>query len=238
MSSLLEKIMDAHGGAAWDEIRTISAMRSFGGGLWDLKQVPGIAEHGRFSVDLKREWSSLHNFGDADVRTDFAPGRVAIIRGDGEVVAESLNPRATFVGHEVTTPWTPLQLAYFTGYAMWTYNTEPQSFRLPGVTVEEIGPWTENGETWDRLQVTYPDSIETHSRVQTLYADSEGVLRRRDYEVDIMGGSPAVEYMTDQTEVSGVVLPRERKIYVRDENGAAMPEPLLVSISISDITVE
>jgi hypothetical protein len=34
------------------------------------------------------------------------------------------------------------QLAYFAGYAMWTYLTEPASLILPGVVTEEIDPWT------------------------------------------------------------------------------------------------
>jgi hypothetical protein len=31
--------------------------------------------------------------------------------------------RNAFKGHAVDTPWTRLQLAYFVGYAMWTYLT-------------------------------------------------------------------------------------------------------------------
>ncbi|MGO4299071.1 hypothetical protein [Leifsonia sp. RAF41] len=238
MSSLLDKVIDAHGGSRWSEVKTISAIRSFGGALWELKQVPGIAEHGRFTVDLTREWTSLQNFGDPDVRTEFTPDRVALVRGDNEVIEELTNPRASFDGHELTTPWSKLQAAYFTGYAMWTYNTEPWSFTFPGVVVEETGTWTENGETFDRLQVTYPSMLATHSPTQTLYADSDGILRRRDYDVLIMGGNPAVEYMTGQTEVGGLILPTDRSIFVRDEEGHAVPEPLIVSINISDITVE
>jgi len=237
MTSLLNKIIEAHGGKRWSEIKEISATRQFGGALWSLKQVPGIAEQGRFVVDLTRERTSLENFGDAGLRTEFTPDRVAILRGD-EVIEELANPRASFDGHVLETPWTQLQLAYFTGYAMWTYNTEPWSFTFPGVETEELGTWDENGETWDRLRVTYPSTLATHSTSQTLYADSSGILRRRDYEVNIAGGSPAVEYMTNEVEVGGVILPADRAIYVRDENGKALPEPLIVSIHIDDIHVK
>jgi len=238
MGTLLEKIIDAHGGGRWGEVDQISATRHFGGAFWALKSVPGIAEEGRFTVDLRREHSQLYNFGDADLHTDFTPDRVAIIRADGTVVKELLQPRASFDGHELMTPWNDLHLAYFTGYAMWTYNTEPQSFTLDGVVTQELGPWTEeDGQVWDRLQVTYPSSLATHTPVQVVYADSDGVLRRRDYSVDIAGGSPAVEYMTEQTRYEGLLLPRHREIYVRDDAGRAVREPLLVSIDIDDVSV-
>jgi hypothetical protein len=42
---------------------------------------------------------------------------------EGQTVEELLQPRESFKGHAVDTPWTRLQLAYFVGYAMWTYLT-------------------------------------------------------------------------------------------------------------------
>ncbi|AOX65153.1 hypothetical protein BJK06_04725 [Curtobacterium sp. BH-2-1-1] len=240
-TTLLDRIVEAHGGARWADVSTISANRHFGGAFWGLKQVPGIAEEGRFTVDLRRQRTSLEHFGADDIRTEFTGDHVAVLRraaGGDEVIEELANPRASFAGHVLETPWNRLQLAYFTGYAMWTYNTEPWSFTFPGVQVEEAGPWTEpNGEKWDRLRVTYPDSIATHTPTQTLYADADGVLRRRDYEVDIAGGSPSVEYMTGQRWVDGLLLATERNIFVRDADGRALPEPLIVSISIDDIVV-
>ncbi|MBO9046064.1 hypothetical protein JG550_003550 [Curtobacterium flaccumfaciens pv. flaccumfaciens] len=241
-SSLLDRIVDAHGGDRWAEASSISATRHFGGAFWALKQVPGIAEEGRFTVDLRRQRSSLEHFGADDLRTEFTGDHVAVVRStlNGDEIVEKLaNPRASFAGHVLETPWNRLQLAYFTGYAMWTYNTEPWSFTFPGVTVEEAGTWTEpTGEVWDRLRVTYPESIATHTPTQTLYADADGVLRRRDYEVDIAGASPSVEYMTGQTWFDGLLLPTERRIFVRDESGQALPEPLIVSIQIESVVVE
>jgi hypothetical protein len=239
MVTLLERILDAHGGSAWGRVHQISADRTFGGAFWTLKGVPGIADAGRFVVDVKEERTQLFNFGDSELRTLFTPGRVEIARANGEVVEALDDPRLSFTNHELTTPWNRLQLAYFTGYAMWTYNTEPYSFTLDGVETRELGPWQEtDGQVWDRLEVTYPASLATHTPTQVVYADGDGVLRRRDYSVDISGASPAVEYMTDQVEVAGILLPRHREIYVRDEQGHAVREPLLVSIDIDDISVD
>ena len=64
MSSLLSRIVDAHGGDRWSQVRALAATRQFGGAFWGLKQVAGIAEQGRFVVDLDREHTRLYNFGD------------------------------------------------------------------------------------------------------------------------------------------------------------------------------
>lgn len=238
MTSLLDKIVDAHGGHRWSELSRITAVREFGGAFWSLKDVAGIAERGRFTVDLDREHTRLDNFGKSDLHTDFTPGRVEIRREDESVVEALDDPRASFAGHELTTAWNRLQLAYFTGYAMWTYNTEPGSFLFPGVRTEELGPWAEpDGSRWERLRVTYPPSLATHTPVQTLYADADGVLRRRDYEVDIAGRSPSVEYMSEHVRVGGLLLPQLREIYVRDDEGRAVRDPLIVSIRIADVEV-
>jgi hypothetical protein len=49
---------------------------------------------------------------------------------DGTVVEELDQPRASFAGQTLETPWTTLQLAYFVGTAMWTFLTQPFSFTL------------------------------------------------------------------------------------------------------------
>jgi hypothetical protein len=118
---------------------------------------------------------------------------------------------------------------------MWTYLTSPFTFTLPGYEVEEMEPWRENGETWRRLQVTFPPDIATHSKVQTFYIDKDGLIRRHDYDVEISGGTPAVHYLSDHTEVSGIIVPTKRLVYIRQPDLSPLKEPLIVSIQLSDI---
>jgi len=47
----------------------------------------------------------------------------------------------------------------FSGYALWTYLTQPFLYAYPGFVAEEIPPWKENGETWRRLKVIFPDNV-------------------------------------------------------------------------------
>jgi hypothetical protein len=68
-----------------------------------------------------------------------------------------------------------------------------------------------------------------------LYVGEDGLFRRHDYDVEIMGGSGAAHYLTDYTKVAGIVVPTSHRIFPRQPDGQALREPLLVSIDVSDI---
>ena len=139
MSELATLAMDAHGGLdRWRELKTVSARLFQDGVLWKLKGQDGVLRDVHVTVDLHEEWASHRPFGHPDRHTSFRPERVAIETSNGDVVEERLNPRESFKGHVLDTPWDSLQLAYFAGYAMWTYLNTPFLFALPGVETEEI----------------------------------------------------------------------------------------------------
>jgi hypothetical protein len=135
----------------------------------------------------------------------------------------------------VETPWSTLQLAYFAGTAMWTYLTQPFTFAMDGFKTEELEPWKENGDEWRRLQVTWPSHLATHSTVQTLYIGDDGLFRRHDYDVEIMGSSGAAHYLTEYVESSGIMVPTKHIIYPREPDGNALVDTTLVSIDMTDI---
>lgn len=236
MATLVETVLDAHGGLTrWKSFGSLSARLAQGGALWALKGKADVLSDTVVTVSLKDEHASHHPFGDPVRRSSFAPDRVALLSTDGQVIEELAQPRASFAGHTLETPWTDLQLAYFAGYAMWTYLNTPFLLAAPGVDAREIEPWTENGQSWRRLAVTFPDTIATHSARQTLYVGDDGLLRRHDYDVDIAGGTPGAHYVSDYVEVQGLKFPTKRRIFPRGPDGQSMPEPLVVSIDLSDI---
>ena len=238
MSRLIDEVLDAYGGTArWNDVNTIRAHKRFGGAIWDLKQVTGVVEDGEVTVWVQEQRTSLHPFTAADRASAYTPQRVAITTTGGATVDELDHPRDSFAGHDLHTPWNSLQLAYFTGYAMWTYLTEPLHLTLPGITLTEGAPWVDEGQTWRRLHVDYPPHIATHSPSQVLYVDQQGLIRRRDYQVDIAGGSPAAHYVSDFRCVDGIVVPANRMIYVRDVSGHAVLDQLVVSIELTDIEI-
>jgi hypothetical protein len=125
----------------------VSAHLVQGGGLWQVKGQVGMLDETNVTVGLRSEWASHSPFGVPGRRSRFAPGRVAIETVDGTVLEELREPRKSFAGHTLETPWTDLHLAYFAGYAMWTYLNMPFRLAWPGVVFEELSPWKENGES-------------------------------------------------------------------------------------------
>jgi hypothetical protein len=236
METLVKTVLDAHGGLEhWKTFSSLSARLAQGGALWSLKGKAGVLDHTVVTVDLRGEHASHHPFGDQNRKSSFTPQKVALLTPKGEVIEELSQPRASFAGHTLETPWTDLQLAYFAGIAMWTYLNMPFLLVAPGVEAQEIEPWTENGETWRRLAVTFPASIATHSTQQTLYVADDGLLRRHDYDVEIAGNTPGAHYVSDYVEIQGLKFPTKRRIFPRGPDGQSMPEPLVVSIDLSDI---
>ena len=235
-NGLVQLTVDAHGGLErWRRFQHVSAHLQTDGVLWALKRQQGVLDDVNVRVELRREWASHSPFVEPNWRTSFQPHRVAIETTDGRVIDERMTPRESFAGHVLDTPWDRLQLAYFAGYAMWTYLTAPFLFVMDGVSTEELPAWNENGESWRRLKVTFPPGIATHSTVQTFYIGPDGLLKRHDYDTEVLGGTPAAHYVNDYEETSGILLPTRRKVLPRMPDGTAAPEPLIVTIALSDV---
>ena len=236
MDSLVQLTIDAHGGLErWRRFERVSARLRNGGVLWALKQQQGVLDDVEVRVALHREWASHSPFVTSEQRTSFEPSRVAIETTDGRVVEERLTPRDSFAGHGLDTPWDKLQLAYFAGYAMWTYLTTPFLFAMDGITTEELQPWREDGEIWRRLKVTFPSDIATHSAVQVFYFGSEGLLRRHDYDTEVLGGTPVAHYVHEYQTFSGILVPTRRWVLGRRPDGTSVPTPLIVTIDLSEV---
>ncbi|WP_064707239.1 hypothetical protein [Rhizobium bangladeshense] len=236
MNALARKIIDAHGGLeTWKTFSTLRAHLSQGGALWGLKGHGGKLDETNVTVGLGEEWASHAPFGPEGKSSRFEPGRVTLKDSYGKVLEDLSDPRSSFAGHKLETPWSEPQLAYFAGIAMWTYFNIPFLLAEPGVVSEEAGDWQEKGETWHRLKVTFPHAVATHSAVQTLYVDEAGLLKRHDYDVEIAGDTPGAHYIGGYVEVQGIRFPTERRIYPRQPDGSSLAEPLVVSIDISDI---
>jgi hypothetical protein len=236
MNDLARFAIEAHGGLDhWRQLKTVSARLLQGGVLWALKGKNGILNDVHVTADLRKEWASHWPFTKPNRHTSFQPDRVAIETTDGEIVAELLSPRESFKGHVLETHWDDLQLAYFAGYAMWTYLNTPFLFAVPDVETEEIESWQENGEAWRRLRVTFPPGIATHSAEQTFYFDQHGLLKRHDYDVDISGGTTAAHYVSELEEFSGIIVPTRHRIFGRQPDGKAVPTPVVVSIDLSEV---
>jgi hypothetical protein len=236
MTDLLDHVVQAHGGLKrWDELESVSAHLAQGGVTWEMVGQKGVLDDVFVTASLHEERVSHYPFGAAG-RSVFTPERVAIENDDGTVIEALDQPRASFAGHALESPWTTPQLAYFVGTAMWTYLTQPFTFTLPGFETAELEPWQENGEQWRRLRVAWPSNLASLNTVLTVYVGEDGLIRREDYDVAIMGGSAGAHYMSGYTQVAEIMLPTGHRILPRTPEGQALTEPLLISIDLSEIT--
>jgi hypothetical protein len=241
MTELLNRVLAAHGGLdRWHELKSVSARVRGGGGLWALKHQEGVLDDVVTRVELHRQFASTSPFGTPGVRSSVTADHVAIENEAGTVLQERHEPRKSFAGHDLATPWDRLHLAYFNGYAMWTYLTEPFSFTWPGTETEELEPWDEDGHTWRRLKVRFPDGLAVHSKDNVYYVDADGLIRRHDYVSEVLGpnATPAAHYIDGHEEVQGIVVPTRRRIHPVDEKGHGVKAILIVSIDLDEITFE
>ena len=235
MLATLRRVIEAHGGLEnWNKHKALSVDLVVGGMLWGLKGQAGKLERTNVTVGLGEEWASHQPFEPDNRRTRFSPDRVAIEDMQGQVLEELAAPRASFDGHALETPWTEPQVAYFAGYAMWTYLNLPFLALHEGVEVEELPIWRENSEAWRPLRLTFPDTIATHSKVQTIYAGDDGLLRRHDYAVEIAADSSAAHYLDKYVTVDGIKFPTERRVYAVGPDGKPIRDIMTVSVDLSN----
>lgn len=121
---------------------------------------------------------------------------------------------------------------------MWNYLTAPYLLTRPGVVLEEVEPWQADGTTWRRLRATFPDDIATHNTEQVFSYDSDGLLRRHDYAPDVLGRPSAAHFTEQHITASGLVFPTHRYIVPAQEDGRALKEPVLISIDLTEVSVD
>jgi hypothetical protein len=64
-----------------------------------------------------------------------------------------------------------------------------------------MGRGRENGEEWRRLKVA------SHSGEQITHFGPDGLMRRHDYTVEVLGGATGANYSTDYKEFQGIKMP-------------------------------
>jgi hypothetical protein len=158
-------------------------------------------------------------------------------RVDGTPIQTRYAPKKDFAGHKQETPWDDLHVAYFQGEALWTYLTTPFLYTYEGFVTEEISPVEVDGETWRRLKVAFPDYVKSHTHEQISCFGPDGLLRRHDYTVDILGGAPGLNYASEYRTVGRIAIPTRRRVYAYEGDYQPVMEPVLVAIDIGEITV-
>jgi hypothetical protein len=236
MNDLLKLAVEAHGGLGrWNQLSFVKANVSITGAIWAVKGQPDVLKDVQIEATLHEQALTMHLLG-KNRRNLFTPHRVVIETESGDQVGTRNDPRASFQGHRQETPWDDLHVAYFANYALWTYLTIPFLYTYPGFACEELPPWQEEGEVWRPLKVSFSDHFPSHTREQISYFGPDGLLRRHEYTVDIMGGAPGLNYAAKYRNADGILVPTQRRVYAYNEKKEKIPEPVLVAIDIHHIT--
>jgi hypothetical protein len=236
VNTLLKLATDAHGGVdRWNHLESLEAELSVTGAIWHVKRRPDVLKDIRIELPLHEERLTTHFVG-ANKRFIFSPSEVRIEDEGGRLIERHQDPRRAFDGLSNEARWDDLHVAYFDSYALWTYLTIPFLYTYPGFVTEELPPWQEEGEEWRRLKAVFPENIASHTREQISYFGHDGLLRRHEYVVDVMGGARGLNYAYDYRRVDGIMVPTTRRVVAFDDNKRKISDPVLVAIDIRAIS--
>jgi hypothetical protein len=215
--TLLDEVLAAHGGAdALDGVEALEVEMRAGGLAFSSHGLPADSAI-RARVDPREPRVEFHDFLQVGRPATFAPRR-ATVGSD----ARDDPRRRLWTGH---LRWDHLDLAYFSGYALWNYVTTPwlltrtKTRELPG----------------RRLRVEFPPDIPTHSRVQTFHFDERGLLIRLDYTASVFGRwARAAHACREHRRFGRLVAPTRRRVTPR-MGGRPLPGPTLVRLHLVDL---
>ena len=209
---------------------------SITGAIWYAKGQPDVLKDIVMVADTQRERVTT-SFVGQDRTTSFEPDRVVVQTSDGTILETSDDPEASFEGQTADSPWNAIHVAYFSGEALWTYLNTPFLYTQARFAKEEIDSIEVDGETWRRLKVIFPEEVKSHTREQIFCFGPDGLLRRHDYSVDILGGATGLNYASEYREVDGLMFATKRRVYAYEGDYQLVPEPLLVAVDITRITL-
>jgi hypothetical protein len=237
MNGLLQLALKAHGGLErWNKVKSIKMQASITGAIWYLKGKPDYLKNIVITADARAE-RVITEFPGQDKRSIFQPDRIVMEKIDGTPIETRGDPEKSFEGQQRETPWDDIHVAFFSSEALWTYLTTPFLYTYEGFKTEEIASIQVETETWRRLKVSFPDCVKSHTREQISCFGPDGLLRRHDYTVDILGGATGLNYASDYRDVDGIIVPTKRRIYAWEGDYQLVEEPLLVAIDMGEITL-
>ncbi len=238
-SHLLSEVIASHGGMElWRSISELSFRAKTGGIALPskLQQSPLKTINARVSTQEIRVVFDNYT-GDGRIGILDQAG-VRILDRTGQLLASRKEPRSVFRELRRRFFWDRLDALYFGGYAFWNYLNLPFLLSWPDLLVKEGERWHEDGEEWQRLDVSFPQFIPTHCRDQSFYFNQRGLLVRHDYTAEVFGSwARACHYSWDHQETGGILIPRRRRVHPRLSSNKPLRLITLVSIDISEIVL-
>ncbi|MGD9057066.1 MAG: hypothetical protein PVF38_13040 [Desulfobacterales bacterium] len=238
--ALIDRVIERHGGMdLWSAVEKITMHAKTGGVALPLRFKFGALKDYQAHIRAREPHVRIIPHPRAGMQGIFSGDAVRIETETGECVQERRNARSAFSDLRHKIWWDHLDALHFAGYALWNYLTTPFLLCRPEIQLQELPPWQENNETWQRLQAIFPPDLLTHSPEQTFYFDAGGLLKRHDYTALVFGNfAKAAHYSWDHKEVNGIPFPTRRRVFPRKKDGSPRRLVTLVSIDIEAIEVQ
>ncbi len=176
------------------------------------------------------------------------PGQQGIFaRGEVSITTTGPNPnvrqkerdhRKSFAGLRKYRRWSPLDALYFFGCALSTYQSLPFVLtRTSFVSLRRLRDCRIPNEDLIGIVVDFPSDLPSHCRRQTFYFDGTGLLRRHDYNAEIVGAwAHGAHYSSEYVDADGLMVATGRQVFAT-VLGHPTPIPVLHARFL-DVTVD
>jgi hypothetical protein len=231
MSTLLERVLEAHGGRErFAAAKQIEFDVVTGGLLLPMKLRPRMAKLITARASTTEPRVEIDDYPRPGLRGVFDAGRVRFEdAATGRLVGSRSDQRNRFRG-VLTVRWDDYALGYFAGYAFWNYLTTPFLFTWPGFEVRELDA--------QRLHVTFPPDVPTHSREQVFEFGPDHLLRRLDYTAEVIGRwAKGAHFVFDHRTFGGLSFPTRRRVVTMAPGGRPLPGPAVVKLQFKHLRV-
>ena len=230
--ALLDDVVEANGGMTrWTSLKQFTLQLSINGTLLsrtgrEMRLQDMVAEG-----MTQSQFVRIVGFTSPDVCGVYRPDRITIESLNGDILRAWDAPQFDVLGQPRN--WDDLHLAFFCGLSIWHYLTTPFLLAQASIEVEELSPWCEDGQTWQRLRAVFPPDFPTSTAEQIFYFDSEYLQRRTDHD---LFGSKIAHYSWAHQKFGDIVIPTLRRSLELRPDGTTVKRPPLLDLEIFDAT--
>ncbi len=238
MKTLVDRIIDSHGGAErWRDVGEVLARVSMGGLEFTSRMQGSPLQEAEVTVSASMPTVSIADWPEPGCTGRFASSRVWIEAADGGVLEERCGPGAVFRTFRHWFLWDRLDVLYYCGLSLWQALCLPFSLLRSGCELEQLEPLELAGERLQALRVVFPADVPTYSPDQILYADAAGLLRRMDYAPNLYGAFWRVGQSLEEHEsFAGFVHATRRRVFPCMPNGQLLRATRLGWMEINDVS--
>jgi len=232
--SLQDEVFEATGGARWTSLRHFTSHLMLDGSLVEPLEGPNSLKEIVAVGDLASRSIRISGFSNAGGAWGFYPDFVTIRHDDGAFVGARRDaaPRA------FRNPKDEAELVYICGLGIWSCMTAPLAMLGEGVQAEELGAWSERGETWWRLRVRAGEGVLACAREAVMYFGGDCLLRRTDFDIVCGDTIRLVAYASAHQSFSGLTVPTLHRMVRRTASGGRLERKPVLDIEIFDIAFD